>query len=67
MVTFDESGRALIFSPDVSNQEDFSLALTVPRVVRTAEKQDFVKMSDGKLWTAARSDQHSAQPSLGWE
>ena len=60
MVSLDESGKALIFSPDVSNQEDISLAHTVPRVVRTTEKQDFVKMLDGKLWTAARADQHSA-------
>ena len=60
MVTLDESGKALIFSPDVSNQEDISLAHTVPRVVRTTEKQDFVKMLDGKLWTAARADHHSA-------
>ena len=56
MVTLDESGKALIFSPDASNQEDISLALTIPRVVRTTEKQDFVKMLDGKLWTAARSE-----------
>ena len=60
MVSLDESGKALIFSPDASNQEDISLALTVPRVVRTTEKQDFVKMLDGKLWTAARADHHSA-------
>ncbi|KAF8812626.1 DNase I-like protein [Phlegmacium glaucopus] len=58
MVTLDESGKALIFSPDVSNQEDISLALTVPRVVRTTEKQDFVKMLDGKLWTSARAEHH---------
>ena len=60
MVTLDESGKALVFSPDVSNQEDISLALTIPRVVRTTEKQDFVKMLDGKLWTAARADHHGA-------
>ena len=56
MVTLDESGKALVFSPDVSNQEDISLALTIPRVVRTTEKQDFVKMLDGKLWTGARAE-----------
>ena len=63
MVTLDESGKALVFSPDVSNQdhkqEDISLALTVPRVVNITEKQDFVKMLDGKLWTAIRTDHHS--------
>ena len=59
MVTLDEYGKALIFSPDVSNQEDISLTLTTPRVVRTTEKQDFVEMLDGKLWTAIRTDHHS--------
>ena len=59
MVTLDESGKALVFSPDVSNQKDISLALTIPRVVETTEKQDFVKMLDGKLWTAFRPDHHS--------
>ena len=58
MVSLDESGKALVFSPDVSNEEDISLALTVPRVVRTTEKHDFVKMLDGKLWTAARAEHH---------
>ena len=53
MVTIDESGKALVFSPDVSNQKniDISLTLTTPRVVKSMEKQDFVKMLDGKLWT----------------
>ena len=60
MVTLDESGKALVFSPDPSNQEDISLALTIPRVVRTTERQDFVKILDGKLWTAARADHHGA-------
>jgi hypothetical protein len=59
MVTLDESGKALVFSPDASNQEDISLTLTIPRVVRTTEKQDFVKMLNGMLWTAARTDHHS--------
>ena len=58
MVTLDESGKALVFSPDVSTQEDISLTQTAPRIVRTTEKQDFVKMLDGKLWTAARADHH---------
>ena len=58
MVTVDESGKALVFSPDASNQKDISLTLTTPRVV-TTEKQDFVKMLDGKLWTAVRTDHHS--------
>jgi hypothetical protein len=60
MVTLDESGKALVFSPDVSIQEkDISLARTIPRVVMTTEKQDFVQMLHGKLWTAIRTDHHS--------
>ena len=59
MVTLDESGKALVFSPDVSNQKDISLALTIPRVVMTTEKHDFVEMLDGKLWMAIRTDHHS--------
>ena len=59
MVTLDESGKALVFSPDLSKQEDISLSLTIPRAVKTAEKQDFVEMLDGKLWMAIRTDHHS--------
>jgi hypothetical protein len=58
MISLDESGKALVFSPDSDNLEDITLLLTVPRVIRTTEKQDFVKMLDGKLWTAARQEQH---------
>ena len=35
------------------------MVFTQARVVRIAEKQDFVKVIAGKLWTAARSDQQS--------
>ena len=59
MVTLDESGKALVFSPDLSNERDTSLALTIPRVVMIAEKFDFVKMLDAKLWMAIRTDHHS--------
>ncbi|KAF5363758.1 hypothetical protein D9756_001104 [Leucocoprinus leucothites] len=58
MVTLDEGGKTLIFSPD-ENGEDISLQYTQPRVVRTTEKQEFVKLLDGKLWTATRTEQHS--------
>ncbi|KAJ3509069.1 hypothetical protein NLJ89_g5412 [Agrocybe chaxingu] len=58
MLSLDESGKVLIFSPDVGNLEDVSLLTTVPRVLRTTDKQDFVKMIDGKLWTAARVEHH---------
>ncbi|KAG5650559.1 hypothetical protein H0H81_011820 [Sphagnurus paluster] len=56
MVTLDDSGKGFVFSPDASG-EDISLANTQPRVVRFAEKQDFVKIIGGKLWTAARWEQ----------
>ena len=60
MISLDESGKTLVFSPDPDNQEDITLLLTMPRVIRTTEKQDFVKMLDGKLWTAARQEHHGA-------
>jgi hypothetical protein len=60
MISLDESGKTLVFSPDPDNQEDITLSLTMPRVIRTTEKQDFVKMLDGKLWTAARQEHHGA-------
>ncbi|KAF8164701.1 Endonuclease/exonuclease/phosphatase [Crassisporium funariophilum] len=62
MVTLDDSGKTLLFSPD--SAEDISLLLTTPRVIRTTEKQDFVKLLDGKLWTAARAEHqhHGATP-----
>jgi len=59
MITLDESGKALIFSP-TDDRNDVVLATSPPRVFRTTEKQDFVKMIDGKLWTAARVEQHGS-------
>lgn len=63
MITLDESGKVLVFSPNADNQEDISLITTVPRVVRTTEKQDFVKLIDGKLWSAARFEHHHSSNS----
>lgn len=63
MVVLDETGKALIYSPDPANQEDISLLTTIPRVTRTTEKQDFVKLLDGKLWTAARLERQGSVPS----
>ena len=54
MISLDESGKTLVFPPDPDNQEDITLLLSLPRLIRTTEKQDFVKMLDGKLWMAAR-------------
>lgn len=56
MVTLDDSGKALIFSSDT--EDDINLKETVPRVVRTTDKQDFVKLLNGKLWTAGKTDSH---------
>ena len=60
MISLDESGKTLVFSPDPDNQEDITLPLTMPRVIRTTEKQDFVKLLDGKLWTATRLEYNGA-------
>ena len=56
MVTLDDSGKALVFSPDPDNELDIDLVMTIPRVVRTTDKQDFVRMVGGKIWTAGRGD-----------
>lgn len=61
MVSLDDSGKALIFMPDPEHLDrDVSLDDKSPRAVRTTDKIDFVKMLDGKLWTASRSEQHHA-------
>ena len=52
MVTMDDNGKALIFTPDDS--QDFVLSSAQPRVVRVADKQEFVKLIAGRLWTSAR-------------
>ena len=52
MVTMDDNGKALIFAPDDS--QDFVLSNAQARVVRVADKQDFVKLIAGRLWTSAR-------------
>jgi len=56
MVTLDESGKTLIFSPDVDNKEDIFLQVSPPRIIRTTEKQVFATMIRRNLWTAARMD-----------
>ncbi|KAI0755991.1 DNase I-like protein [Irpex lacteus] len=53
MVTLDETGKALVFTPDTPGA-DPGLSATQARVVRMADKQDFVKIIGGKLWTSAR-------------
>ncbi|KAG6846441.1 hypothetical protein H0H93_013933, partial [Arthromyces matolae] len=64
MVTIDESGKVLIWSPDEGGG-DISLAQTTPRIVRVADNPSFVKIIAGKLWTAVRSEtQHLPGTSL---
>ncbi|KAI0693505.1 DNase I-like protein [Cytidiella melzeri] len=53
MVTLDETGKVLIFTPDTPGV-DPGLSATQPRVVRIAEKQEFAKILGGKLWTSTR-------------
>ncbi|KAF8994324.1 hypothetical protein BDQ17DRAFT_1099560 [Cyathus striatus] len=57
MLTLDESGKTLIFSP--SEEASGGLVNTLPRVTRTTEKQDFARLLGGKLWTAARGESSS--------
>ncbi|KAI5996569.1 hypothetical protein F5J12DRAFT_853067 [Pisolithus orientalis] len=63
MVTVDDAGKMMVFDPDSDvgmaagmGEEDVSLVYTQPRVYRTAEKQDFVKMLGGLLWTSVRTE-----------
>ncbi|TFK28598.1 DNase I-like protein [Coprinopsis marcescibilis] len=57
MVTLDESGKALVFSPDPENPDiDVNLQQTQAKVVRTTDRQDFVKILDGKLWTSSKAE-----------
>ena len=57
MVSVDETGKALVFTPDsdpAGGDTDVGLAHTQPRVVRIAEKQEFARMLGGYLWTSVR-------------
>ena len=58
MVTMDDNGKVLIFTPDDS--QDFVLSSAQARVVRVADKQDFVKLIAGRLWTSAREPSSGA-------
>lgn len=57
MITVDDAGKMMAFDPDpASGSADASLVFTPPRVNRIGEKQDFVKLFGGMLWTSARTD-----------
>ncbi|KAI6012385.1 Endonuclease/exonuclease/phosphatase [Pisolithus marmoratus] len=63
MVTVDDAGKVMVFDPDSDvgmagdmGEEDVSLVYTQSRVYRIAEKQDFVKMLGGLLWTSVRTE-----------
>ncbi|EGO01411.1 hypothetical protein SERLA73DRAFT_103188 [Serpula lacrymans var. lacrymans S7.3] len=63
MLTADDSGKILIFDPAVGIADgDVSLIYTQPRVYRISEKQEFVKMLGGLLWTSARSETSGSGP-----
>lgn len=51
MVTIDENGKALVFSPEADGFGNM-LAHSQPRVARISDKQGFVKMIGGMLWTS---------------
>ncbi|EMD31787.1 hypothetical protein CERSUDRAFT_127167 [Gelatoporia subvermispora B] len=53
MITVDDTGKVLVFLPDVDSADDVKLT-TLPRVVRIADKQEFAKMLGGQLWTSTR-------------
>ncbi|KAF5374335.1 hypothetical protein D9758_004673 [Tetrapyrgos nigripes] len=65
MVSVDDSGKVLIFSPppDSSTEAietgEVRLLLTTPRVMRITDKLDFCILLGGCLWTGARSEQHT--------
>lgn len=60
MVTLDEGGKALVYTEGEGSGGALLTGTQHQRVVRITEKQDFVRMLGGKLWTAARADNQSA-------
>ncbi|CAL1701914.1 unnamed protein product [Somion occarium] len=52
MASMDNAGKVLVFTADSGGS--VSLAYTQSRVVRIADKQEFVKVLAGQLWTSAR-------------
>ncbi|KAH9931392.1 DNase I-like protein [Amylocystis lapponica] len=53
MVTMDDTGKVLVFTPD-TNTDEIVLAYTQPRIVRIADKQEFAKLLGAQLWTSTR-------------
>ena len=51
MITLDENGKILIFSPDADGET--RLQTSMPRVVRVADKQGFARVLGGMLWMSA--------------
>jgi hypothetical protein len=65
MVSFDVSGKCLVFAPENTLTAGIvggaigagvPLALARPSVVRIAEKQEFAAVLGGQLWTSGRAD-----------
>ncbi|KIK55840.1 hypothetical protein GYMLUDRAFT_87502 [Collybiopsis luxurians FD-317 M1] len=63
MVSIDEVGKVLIWSPDSATGE-IQLLHHTPRVIRITDKLDFAQIINGVLWTAGRSEQHGAGTTL---
>lgn len=59
MITVDENGKTLVFAPD-QHLANIDLALSHPRILRISDKQGFVKMLGGFLWTSAGSGSGSS-------
>ena len=55
MASMDDAGKVLVFSAD-ANGNGLSLASSQPRVIRVADKQEFVKILGGQLWTSTREN-----------
>ncbi|KAF5350846.1 hypothetical protein D9757_012841 [Collybiopsis confluens] len=60
MISVDESGKVLVWSPDPENGGDIQLLHHTPRVIRISDKLEFIQVINGVLWTARRSDQNCA-------
>lgn len=59
MLSMDVSGKVLVFSPDETGSFSALHAfdgMSPPRVIRGAERQDFVAMLGGCLWTSSRAE-----------
>ncbi|KAG1734407.1 Endonuclease/exonuclease/phosphatase [Suillus paluster] len=59
MVTVDDSGKVLVFKPTAGSDGP-----GLKHVYRIADKQEFVKLIGGLLWTSVRSDTSGSGPPI---